>query len=133
MKLALAPVVIEDVEYKVEHAVVDTYELQYEDHGFFTVLLSFKGDGWGQGLPGRALCTYDRELDRRVGTAFGCDFLMECVSRLGSPGTALQPVVVLRRGHFIEGFARLHADGSVGEPFLPEQLAARHFPEAVAG
>lgn len=131
MKLELAPVEIDGATYDVEHAKVELYSLEFEDHGLFTVRLQFSGPSWGQGLNAHTLDTYDETRKRRVGTAFGCDYLMECVGRLGTPGKTGQAVVVLRSDRFgtIDGFATVAADGTVGEPFIPKTLSALHFTE----
>ena len=122
------PVEVDGVTYEAETAVCEEFRLCVEDHGLFTALISFAGNSWGQGLPARGLDAYDIDTDKRVGTAFGCDFIMESVRVLGSPEQAKgRRVVVLRLGHFIEGFAALHDDGTIGEPFIPRALAAKHF------
>ena len=121
--------------FEAEVATVERFHLGYEDHGIFTVDLAFTNGSLGQSLPGRGLDEYDRETRKRHGTAFGCDFIIECIRRIGSPEQAVgRRVVVLRRQPFstIEGFAALNDDGSYGEPFIPATLAARHFPAVVA-
>jgi hypothetical protein len=125
---------VDGQEYEAETAVVKRFTLTTEDHGFFVADIAFSGPGWGQSLPARGLDSYDEDLGRRVGTAFGCDFIMEVVRRIGSPERAAGVrVVVLRKQLFglIDGFARLNDDGTIDDPFLPEALANRHFPPAV--
>jgi hypothetical protein len=131
MRLALADIEIDGTTYRVEHAQVETYRLEREDHGILTVNLSFKGESWGQGMPAMGLDEYDKEQERRVGTAFGCEYIGQIVDRLGSPGKVGQAVVVLRTGHFIDGFATVRPDGSLGEPFITKRLVERYFPERV--
>jgi hypothetical protein len=128
---------IDGTEYRAEVARCVRFTLEVEDHGLFTAMVTFEGSGWGQGIPPHALDEYDSALGRRVGTAFGCDYIIECCRVLGSPEQAAgRRVVVLRKaeeGSFgnIAGFARLNDDGSIGEPFFPQKLAYAHFPQRV--
>lgn len=120
---------IDGIEYNAETAVVERWTIGYEDHGIFSTDIGFTNTSWGQGLPGYTLDKYNQTTKEREGTAFGCQFLIECVKRLGSPGKTGQQVLVLRRdGAFgtIEGFAALNPDGSYGEPFIPKTLAKKY-------
>lgn len=53
-----------------------------EDHGFMTVYLQFDYGGSGQGFGGHILCNFDRQLNRRVGTAAGLDYIMQLAKAL---------------------------------------------------
>lgn len=134
LRLPRFPLTVDGTEYQCETATIERFTLQTEDHGFFIADVAFVGQSWGQSLPARGLDAYDETLGRRVGTAFGCDFVMEVVRRIGSPERAAGVRVVIFRKRefgFIEGFARLLDDGSIGEPFFPERLAQRHYPVEV--
>lgn len=128
--------VFDGVTYEAEHARCERFVLENEDHGIFTAFISFAGPSWGQGLPAYGLDSPDpddskdyRERKRR-GTAFGMTFVMEAVRVLGSPESKKDvPVVVLRNGHMIEGFARVSTDGKIGEPFLVSRIKALHAEE----
>lgn len=61
---------------EIVNAVLDTAELCIEGHGIFTCLLSFDFGGFHQGMGAYGLCHFDKQQDRRVGTAYGCDFIM---------------------------------------------------------
>lgn len=122
---------VDGIDYACENAVIERFTLTVEDHGLFIADVSFTGPSWGQSLPARGLDTYDKTTQTRHGTAFGCDFIMECVRVIGSPEKAKGTrVVVFREKPYgmVEGFARLKDDGEIGEPFFPVKLAARHYP-----
>lgn len=57
--------------------------LGYERHGILSIYITIEGDGWGCAFGGYALDTYDDALKRRVGTAFGCQFLIEVLRVVG--------------------------------------------------
>lgn len=117
-------------KYEAEFATVDQFSLENEDHGAFVVSLNFAGPGWGQGISPHALDSYDKDLKKRIGTAFGCDYIMEVVKRIGSPEKAKgRQVIILRKNAYdlIEGFAAFN-NGEIGEPFFPQALADKHFP-----
>ena len=122
--------VIDGEGFEAELATVEEFSLGVEDHGIFTVHLKFAGAGWGQALPPRALDEFDPDTRERRGTAFGGQFIIECVRRLGSPeANGTRRVAVLRRKPFgqIDGFAVVRDDGTLGEPFIPDRLASRYF------
>lgn len=121
------------VVYEAEHARCESFTLTREDHGIFTAFIQFSAAGWGQGLPAYGLDKPDPDgskdyRDReRLGTAFGATFIMEAVRVLGTPAEKMDvPVVVLRTGHMIEGFARVSTDGTIGKPFLVSRIKALH-------
>lgn len=122
---------IDGRDYSCEPAVIERFTLTVEDHGLFIADVAFASPGWGQSLPARGLDEYDKATKRRYGTAFGCDFIMECVRVIGSPERAKGTRVVVFRDKpygMIDGFARLNDDGSIGDPFFPQELANRHYP-----
>lgn len=53
------------------------------DGCFLGVSMNIEGDGWGTGGPGICLDTYDKELGRRVGTAYGAEFIRNVLERMG--------------------------------------------------
>ena len=112
--------------YKASVATVRRFSLVVEDHGFFTVDLTFEGAGWGQGLGNYGLDVWDDATKTRVGTAYGFNFIAGIVNRIGSPEVAKgRRVVVLRKESWgmIDGFATLSDIGEIGEPFFPKQVA----------
>lgn len=127
---------IDGQTYTAEIARCESFTLGIEDHGLFTAQVAFEGSGWGQGLSAHALDTFDKDRRERVGTAFGCDYIIALVRVLGSPERAKGRRVVLFRDQpygLIKGFAALGSDDSIGEPFFPQALADRHFPPAEKG
>lgn len=126
---------VDGVTWLCETATIERFTLTVEDHGLFIADVAFASPSWGQSLPARGLDEYDAETKRRYGTAFGCDFIMECVRIIGSPERAKGVrVIVFRTKDFglIDGFARLNDDGTIGEPFFPAKLAERHYPAGVS-
>lgn len=59
---------------------ITTCELLIEDHGILTLSMTFDFGGSGQGIGGYALDTFDRDRDRRVGTAGGLDFVLRTLN-----------------------------------------------------
>lgn len=65
-------------------AKVERTTLGYEDHGILTCFLHLSyGTGGAQGAGGYALDEYDKTLERRVGTAYGCEFLIRLMRACG--------------------------------------------------
>jgi len=60
---------------KIENVQIVATTLGVEDHGIFSCYLHLSGDGWGCGFGGYALDEYKNELKRRVGTAYGMEFI----------------------------------------------------------
>lgn len=117
--------------YDAEIGRVESFHLGPEDHGIFTAHVAFRGGSWGQSLPAIGLDEYDETQKRRVGTAFGVEFIAEIINRIGSPETAKGcRVVVFRDEPFgqIEGFAPLDEDGGFSDPFLIDTIRARFYP-----
>jgi len=56
---------------------IETANLGFEDHGIFTLFLSFDGGGWGQGIPG--IC-WGTQNSPPTGT--GISFLMDLFTAL---------------------------------------------------
>lgn len=96
----------------IENAEIDSTMLGDEDHGIFTCYIVVSGDGWGCGFGGYALDKYVREEKRRIGTAYGLEFIKQILSTLEIstweklPGTPIRVEMtglgggVTRIGHF---------------------------------
>lgn len=67
---------------EIKNAIIDNVSLGIEDHGILTMHISVKYDGGGQGFGGYALDSYDREKKRRVGTAYGAEFILRIIDTL---------------------------------------------------
>jgi hypothetical protein len=62
------------------------------------------------------------------------DFILACIKQLGTIGTTGQQALVFRKanqgwGGRIEGFAGVNPDGSYGDPFFPDELRKKHYPD----
>lgn len=68
---------------RIENAIIDGTMLGVEDHGIITCFVFVKFDGAGAGFGGYAMDTYDKALDRRVGTAYGMEFIARILSVVG--------------------------------------------------
>lgn len=66
----------------IENAVIESTMLGEEDHGIFTCYIHVSGDGWGCGFGGYALDQYDKEQKKRIGTAYGLEFIKRILETL---------------------------------------------------
>jgi hypothetical protein len=66
-----------------EIAKITSAFLGWEDHGIFTCVLMVDYGHSGQGIGQYALDGYDDESGRRIGTAFGTEFLMRLMRACG--------------------------------------------------
>lgn len=62
---------------------VKSTHLGGEDHGVFTAYLNCEARGSGVGLGGRSMDEYDKETEKRVGTAYGLDLIAQMISTVG--------------------------------------------------
>ena len=76
----------------VEHAgetyagrigTITTTLLGMEDHGIFTTSLLVEWPSSGVSVGGFALDSYEKDLDRRAGTAYGLDHVMQILETVG--------------------------------------------------
>jgi hypothetical protein len=68
---------------EIANAKIDRTFLGIEDHGIFTFILYLDYGGSGQGYGTHALDNFDKKLEARVGTAFGCEFIMQVLQTVG--------------------------------------------------
>jgi hypothetical protein len=71
------------VTYAGQVGTITATSLGLEDHGVMTTQLIFEGVGWGVGFGGMCLDEFDKAEDRRVGSAFGLDHIMELLRVVG--------------------------------------------------
>jgi hypothetical protein len=64
-------------------AKIESTTLGVEDHGIFTAFLNVTYGGAGQGVGGYCLDRYDKEAKKRVGTAYGCEFIARLIRACG--------------------------------------------------
>lgn len=68
-------------EYEKHLGKVTSAYLGMQDRGFLTFMITIDYDDAGtQGFGNFALCTWDKEKDRRVGTALGADAIIKLLT-----------------------------------------------------
>jgi len=67
---------------KIENAEIASTMLGNEDHGIFTCYVTVISDGWGCGFGGYALDAYHADKKRRIGTAYGLEFIKRILETL---------------------------------------------------
>lgn len=84
------------MELEIKNAKIKSTSLGVEDHGIFTAYLNIEGDGWGCGFGGFGLDEYSKNEGKRIGHAFGVDFIKGILETLDVltweklPGTFLR-------------------------------------------
>jgi len=64
------------------NAKITTVMLGYEDHGIFTCVVGLQYDGAGQTFGGYCLDRWDEKEKRRIGTAYGLDWILQLLKTL---------------------------------------------------
>jgi len=81
------PGLIEQPQFHKELALIERTSLGYEDHGILTAWLhvAYEESSSGQGIGGYALDDYkgERGKGRRVGTAWGCEYIARTMKAVG--------------------------------------------------
>ena len=70
-------------EKKIENVIIEGVMLGFEDHNIMTCMVYVKGDDRNQGFGGYFLDRYDTQLKRRVGRAYGMEWLMRLMNAVG--------------------------------------------------
>ena len=68
---------------EIKNAIIESTSLGNEDHGIMTVWLCFNYEGFGQSFGGYSLDNYDEKKDKRIGTAYGCEFIKRILEVVG--------------------------------------------------
>lgn len=68
---------------EVKNAVISRTTLGYEDHGILSAYVGLDYGGSVQSFGGYALDKYDAGLKRRIGTAYGTEFIIRVLRVLG--------------------------------------------------
>ncbi len=68
---------------ETENAVIESTMLGLEDHGIMTCFLYLNYGGSCQGFGGYALDIWNKEADRRIGTAYGAEFIARVLATVG--------------------------------------------------
>jgi len=124
--------------YYGQVATIESTTLGTEDHGILTAYLHCSGDGWGIGVGGYGLDTYDEAQKKRVPTAYGLDHIVQLARTAGVgrwedlPGT--QVIVLFTSesslGSTAAGIAHISDEKRVlilkehAQTWLPEQAAS---------
>lgn len=114
-------------------AKIESVRLGREDHGVLTMMLHVAYGGSGQGIGGFCFDSYDRDEERRKGSAFGMDWIARCLDACGVDDVFKLPgrtIYVLREDDqwdaAILGIAPLPTEP--GKPFIFADLVAEHLP-----
>lgn len=114
-------------------AKIESTFLGYEDHGIFTAMLHCDFGGSGQGIGGFSLDSYEEEKKRRVGSAFGIDFIARTLEVCGVDSWEKvkgRTIFVLREsdswGAKVLGIQSLPTEGKA--IFIFDDLVKEHFP-----
>ena len=67
----------------IKNVVIERTSLGLEDHGIFTAMIYLSGDSWGIGFGGYALDQWEEAEKRRVGVAYGAEFIKAVLKTLG--------------------------------------------------
>ena len=81
---------------ETRNAKIVSTVLGLEDHGILTCWLMLDGDGWGVGFGGYALDGYDETKKRRIGAAFGAEYVRALLDTLGIESWEKLPGTVVR-------------------------------------
>lgn len=66
----------------IENGKITSAMLGFEGHGILSSMIMIEFDGSGQGFGGWGMDSYSKEKDCRVGTAFGCQYIMDVLKTL---------------------------------------------------
>jgi hypothetical protein len=89
--------------------------LGLEDHGIFTAFIYFEGDGTGGGFGGHCFDQYDQAKKKRVGHAFGIEYISSVLKVVGVekwedlPGEHIR-VISSGLGSRTEGIGHIYKD-----------------------
>ena len=64
---------------EIKNAKITSANISLEDHGILTCYLMLDYGGSGQGFGGYALDGYNKALDKRVGTAWGMEYIRRLI------------------------------------------------------
>jgi len=62
---------------------IEYTHLGFEDHGIMSFMIGFDFGTSGQGFGGYALDNYDKEVEKRIGTAYGMEAIMRILRATG--------------------------------------------------
>ena len=68
---------------EIKNAKITGYSLGKESHGILTMLVHLEGQGWGCSFGGYGFDSWNEEKQRRIGHAFGCEFISRVLETVG--------------------------------------------------
>jgi len=68
---------------EIKNAIIEKTTLGKEDHGIMTAFLTLNYGGSGQGFGGYSFDRYDKKQKRRIGSSYGCEFIMRVLKVVG--------------------------------------------------
>lgn len=72
------------METEIRNAIIESTQLGKEDHGLMTAMIIVKyNESVKQGFGGYTLDEYDNKKDKRVGHAWGMEFIMRVLEVVG--------------------------------------------------
>lgn len=124
------------VTYSADVMTIKSTRLGLEDHGIMSAMLHCtSSSGGGTGVGGYGLDTFDKALDRRVGHAFGMEWLMQVMATVGVdrweklPGSRVLVLYPHRESHIFLGQVAVGiANIETGNALIFKELAESWFP-----
>ena len=117
---------------EIINAKITKYNLGFEDHDIFTLYILLEFDGGGQGFGGNCLDEPEKDSNgrfvERVGTSFGCQYLMEVLRTLELRDYSELVNTVVRIDH---EHTKIHGIGNALKDkwFYPDKLADKYYPK----
>ena len=68
---------------EIKNAIIEGTTLGTEDHGIFTAFLTLNYGGSCQGFGGYSFDGFDEKQNKRIGSAYGCEFIMRVLKVVG--------------------------------------------------
>lgn len=68
---------------EIKNAKITGTSLGAEDHGIMCAWIHLNGAGWGISFGGYAMDEYDKAVKRRVGSAYGIEFIAGILNTVG--------------------------------------------------
>lgn len=72
-----------DRTYSGRAGTITSTRLGVQEHGIMTAYLTVEWQKGGVGVGGFALASYDKDLDRHIGSAYGMDHVMRILDTVG--------------------------------------------------
>lgn len=123
--------------YSAEVMTIESTMLGTESHGIVTAYLNCRSNGGGTGVGGYTLDSFDKARDRRIGHAFGMEWLMQVMSIVGKDtwekltGSRVLVLYPYDENHIGLGLVAVGiANIDTGKALIFKELAEEWFPPA---